>query len=548
MYGAFAGGRRTMIERCFAAVQGRGSVGHLGVMPGRDKQPVRLNIKDLRCGALLPLLHDIGWQGSYTAAGDVFGRLLDEADLVSVALDLFDDWLPVIGFEAFMKTREWQVLLGRLCREGLCTPDECRSLLEFPATFTPGPSGPQWPASWLVAAALAPPDTVPLFRRELSHIKITLDAAGKPSAKAYLGMYHEWRVPQTHAPPPVVPAARLLEARVADSVAAAHDFLMAGVSQGGFWRDFHLDIGSSDEWVTAFIASQMTLTGLPLGLTAAREALCWLLRRQRPCGGWGYNAIAPADADSTAWVLRLAMACGFDTEAIRRARAFLAGHGLPDGHVTTYSSSTPIRFGDRNLSDREAAGWRGAHHCVTANAAPLLGAAAMEALRRSQTASGAWRAHWWQSDMFATALAAESLAGTPHPGNGDCIARAARWAAARDAVAGAPAFDIAWSLRLARLARSGAANPAVALRVNRLLDLQQADGGWPAGAPMLFPHPSEIERTAGAPLFIDRQRNFTTAAVHAALAMAAPELARKRLVKHETSSTHRAQAALQRVE
>jgi hypothetical protein len=64
----------------------------------------------------------------------------------------------------------------------------------------------------------------------------------------------------------------------------------------------------------------------------------------------------------------------------------------------------------------------------------------------------------------------------------------------------------------------------------------------------LFPQPSEIERTADAPLFIDRERNFTTAAAQAALSMAALELARERQVKNDRSIPVRASAALQRLE
>jgi Prenyltransferase and squalene oxidase repeat len=551
LHGGITQCRRTALERCFAAVDGRGSTGHVGLMLGRDAHPIRLNIKDLRRGALLPLLGELGWMGNRATAAEVFHGLLDEVDLVTVALDLLDDWLPVIGFEAFLRAHpetnsRWQLLFSRLRDEGLCTPDEHQSLLRFPGTVVPGPSGPRWPASWLVAATLAPADHQPVFRREISHIKITLDAAGKSSAKAYLGMHHAWRTPPvasevgTRAPALKTP----LTARIATAVEGSHDFLMGTLSQGDFWRDFQLDIGSSDEWVTAFVASQLAITGLPRGLTAAHGALSWLLRRQRPCGGWGYNSTAPPDADSTAWALRLAIACGVETDAARRARAFLAGHLLPDGSVTTYSISTPIRLRDRSSGESGNAGWRAGHSCVAANAAPLLGRGALDALRRSQTACGSWRAYWWQSDMFATALAAESLFASPHPGNVRCVERAIAWAALQNPKADTPCFDIAWSLRLALLGAAGSRRPEIELHATRLLDLQDADGGWPAGAPMLFPRPCDVERVEGLPLFIDQERNFTTATVQAALAMAANELAQERQVPYGGAIPLRAAAAL----
>ena len=114
----------------------------------------------------------------------------------------------------------------------------------------------------------------------------------------------------------------------------------------------------------------------------------------------------------------------------------------------------------------------------------------------------------------------ESLLAMPGADNKSSIERAISWAAAHDANEKASAFDLAWHLRL-----RGSLDPAPSamstLRIERLLDLQDADGGWPAGAPMLFPPPSAIDRTAGAPIYIDQERNFTTASVLAALALAA---------------------------
>lgn len=517
--------RRHELQRCFDSVNGRGSIGHLGIMLGRDQQSIRLNIKDLRRGALLPLLDDLNWTGDRAAAESVFNRLIDEVDLVTVALDLSSEWLPGIGFEAFLNAQpavdpRWQRLLDWLCEQALCTSHERQALLQFPGRTMPGPSGSPWPASWLVAAALAPPDHLPIFWRELSHIKVTLNAVGQLTAKAYLGTRHEWQVNPLTQAKQLSKAGLAFSLPIPASIEASHDFLLNRLSQGGFWHDFHLDIGFSDEWVTAFIATQIALTKTPRATAAAHYALAWLLRRQRSAGGWGFNAISPPDADSTAWVLRLTLACGVETEATRRARAFLANHLLPDGAVTTYASSTPIHFREQDWNNGAAPGWRGAHTCVAANAAPLLGTGALNALRRNQSASGAWQAYWWQTDVFATALAAESLLAVPHPANQENIARAINWAASQNDNEAVSAFDLAWRLRLTLLVGSSAPGE-VTRRVTRLLDLQQPDGGWPAGAPMLFPSPCQIARAPDAPLCIDQQRNFTTASVQAALAMAA---------------------------
>ena len=513
------------LRRCFDAVAGSGSIGHIGVMLGRGRQAIRVNVKDLAGDALLPLLETIGWPGDRTAAQDSFIRLLDEVDLVTVALDLAEDWLPSLGLEAFIERRHsddprWRRLIDRFHTEALCTAEQRDALLTLPTTIVPGPSSPTWPASWAIAAALAPLDHIPSFRCALSHLKLTLDAAGRRSAKAYLGLHHEWLRPRVPSATAAEAARSLPEpsaARRTDAIERALNFVASKRRQGAFWRDFDLSIGESDEWVTAFIGCQLILAGQPRGRALAAEAMGWLLRRQRSEGGWGYNAIGPADADSTAWVLHLARGLQPGAPALARAGEFLRKHLLPDGGIATYAAATPIRVDGRLLSQPEAAGWRLAHDCVLANAAPLCGPNALAQLRRQQRPDGAWTAYWWRNDVFATAMAVESL---DPVGDADRIARARAWGQALDP-GELSAFDLAWAIRLELSgAGCGAVTPVEA--VSRLLQLQDDDGSWPAGAPLVHQHPWETERGEAGLLALDQERCFTTASALAALTLVRP--------------------------
>ncbi|MDB5361030.1 MAG: prenyltransferase and squalene oxidase repeat domain protein [Rhodospirillales bacterium] len=508
------------LARCFEAAARVGSVGHIGLMLGREGGAIRVNIKDLDRDGLLPLLEAIGWPGDRTAALHAFTRMLDEVDLVTVALDLDGgDWRPSLGVEAFINRQRaddprWRRLFEFLVDEGLCTATEAQALLSFAGTIIPGTSTPTWPASWAVAAMLAPRDHLASFRRELTHVKLTLDGKGGRQAKAYLGAHHEWLLP------PMLPAATDGESAIPLSrtllnevMDRALDFLAAQRRQGGFWRDFDLAIGESDEWVTGFIGCQLVLAGQERGRLLAAQAMEWLLGRQRPNGGWGYNAISPPDADSTAWVLRLAAALQIELPAMERARAFLAEHLLVDGGVATYGRTTPIRQNDRLLTTEEVAGWRFGHDCVLANVAPLIGNEALVQLRRRQRPDGAWTAYWWDSDVFATVMAAEHLDPVD---DAPSIAAARAWCLALDPMS-LSTFDLAWALR--PLLRHGAASDRTTA-LTRLLRLQDQDGGWPAGAPLLHMLPQQTERDGAPSKHVDQERCFTTASALATLALA----------------------------
>lgn len=542
----FAAAERAMpapFADCLQAIPPEASIGHLGLMFGREEGWLRVNIKQLGRGGLLPLLAAIGWPGDRAAADALFSRLLDQADRVTVALDLRDEWQGSIGFEAFFehppaRDPRWRRLLDWLCDERLATADEQAALLDFPAVVAPGPGGPAWPAPWIVAAAMAPHDHVPSFRRYLSHLKVSLDASGQRQAKAYLGMIHEWRVlsaqPFSQSLPPAAKPSTTAAApehgqdrtaRLGEGIKAGFDFLGGRMSQGGFWRDFHLEIGFGDEWVTAFIACQLLDAGRPEGRAFAERAMAWLLRRQRPAGGWGFNGVAPPDADSTAWVLRLAARLGTDGPDLMAARRFLAQHLLPCGGVTTYAATTPLSLKGELLNAEKRAGWSSAHDCVAANAAPFMAPAAMERLRQRQGADGSWQAHWWSTDFFATALAAESLHQTSSADDQTRIARAATWAWERGAVDGM-AFDEAWQVRLGILAPRVVQPNRLAIAVDRLLSEQQSDGGWASSASMLFLRPWQTDRAADVAFCLDQERCFTTAAVVGALGCAERALIR----------------------
>jgi prenyltransferase beta subunit len=81
-------------------------------------------------------------------------------------------------------------------------------------------------------------------------------------------------------------------------------FLIKMQSPDGAWRDFALEPGESDSWVTAYVGGCLSRVLLELTTPGHDEALNraiqWLRGVMRAGGGWGYNGNCPVDSDSTA--------------------------------------------------------------------------------------------------------------------------------------------------------------------------------------------------------------------------------------------------------
>ncbi|MFT4150802.1 MAG: hypothetical protein QM656_11460, partial [Paracoccaceae bacterium] len=133
-----------------------------------------------------------------------------------------------------------------------------------------------------------------------------------------------------------------------DALAFAVRALLDLRGADGLWGAFLMPPGESRDWVGAVaglaLAEASVCAHLPLPLRrsagqAAAGALAVLLGH---AGSWGYNDEAGPDADSTAAVVRLALALGVAPPA--SAVGFLARHGTPEDGYATY---LPQRIWDR---------------------------------------------------------------------------------------------------------------------------------------------------------------------------------------------------------
>ncbi len=334
------------LTRCALACPEPARISHVGVMLGRALPAMRVHVRGLPLRELAGYLDRVGWVADPAEIGFLGQALLDYADWVVVCLDILRDQVVRVGLECFFANKRgldprWRPLLERLTALDLSSADKAAALLRWPATFTPLDSPGPWPDDLIAQSLTEPEDTLGVFDRRLSHVKLTFVPGQAVSAKVYFGYGHVWTRPQPAADATTRPARRRASS-TADAVDAAADWLLAARHQGGWWRDFAAmpAVGFSDEWVTAYVGDALAGMPLPRAQGAATDALKLLLTRHRGGDGWGFNVQLPADGDATAWALRLAQSLGITgLEQLAAARRVLSELTTPAGGVTSYLAS-----------------------------------------------------------------------------------------------------------------------------------------------------------------------------------------------------------------
>jgi hypothetical protein len=521
----------------------------VGLMLGRHENAIRLCLTGTPA-ELLSCLPRIGWTAPLADLEIVVGSLARHVDGIILAIDVGEQVHPRIGIEGVYHTLytacvngQWRSLLDHLIAEDLCTPEIRDAFLGF------------------VGYTLAKTLYRRIYLRGLSHVKLEYQAGRAPSAKVYFGTRNK---PITVLDPDAerkrsapslsagMPAMLRGGPKDADTaVMRAVAFLLAEQSSTGWWTDFNLAAGVSDEWVTGYAGTMLAAVPDERAVDAAEKA--WGLlntRRHRADGKWGYNRFPPGDADSTAWALQLAALLGRnDTERARRALKALAAHERPNGGISTYENEESVRAFIQAQPRQTFEGWCGSHVCVSAAVAalPEYRLRLQDHLASTQDRDGGWTAYWWHDPEYATALAAEAIAAV-NP-NSDRLARALNWGSGRltsqgfvptsDQPSGSP-FATACCLRLLLLGRTdNAIGNALARAVDWLRTQQLLDGSWVSSARLRVPHPHDTspERVGAwvvngmiqGSIAFDQHRVFTTAtvlqALHKSLAARPSELA-----------------------
>lgn len=276
---------------------------------------------------------------------------------------------------------------------------------------------------------------------------------------------------------------------------------------------------------------------------ARSRAAEFLISRQRWSGGWGYNHLCPADADSTAAALNFLTGCaGVSQRRLRRAARFLAAHIEPvSGGVRTYRRTLGLRVLMRAWKVRFD-GWQMAHSCVTAAAAEALWrfpAGHFEMLARlgdflalAQQPDGSWLGYWWDDEIYATASALSFMAGSGqlsklrHDASDWLVSTQQSNGSWLAPYTGSPS-SFATSLALQALAITTGRCSTIEAGLQWLIRQQLSDGSWSSVPMMRIPHPYDrhperqnhwrVDQLGTGVLIRDQHRRFTTAAVLHAL-------------------------------
>lgn len=549
--------------RCTRACADGAYVSHIALMLGREPAALRLNVSGLSLRLLPSYLEAIGWPGPAAEMTRLSARLLEFVDSIVFALDIGAQVEPRLGLECFFSEwhaldPRWEYLLEYLVDSGLCADPKRKALLSWPGRVSPADAPGPWPEQLLISGLLQPPDRFGVLDRRLSHVKVVHTPGSPLRAKAYFGFEPIWLTPagkphreteETAGGPASAPTLKRTrrtalpaKASLTRAIRLATAFLLDARNQAGMWRDFYARArpgvasrfmaATSDEWVTAYVGWALAMGTTRTSREAAREAWTVLSARRTAQDGWGYNAQFPADADSTAWALRLAQALGIaDTERMRNARAFLLSHQHPGGGIACYHPEDSPALSRALHQQGPFDGWCTPHVSITAAAATLaLGPGPVAFLTGRQRSDGSWADYWWDDDEVATARAVEALLSDGQGESREAGCRGVRWAAARirsgidpDSPNESRMTPFAVALCVETLARGFLYQPVrspLYQGLQHLLTRQRQDGSFEPSAWMRAPAPRAmtIEQSAADALRTpDHDAIYTTATALAAL-------------------------------
>ncbi|MCG8669757.1 MAG: hypothetical protein MI867_10130, partial [Pseudomonadales bacterium] len=174
------------------------------------------------------------------------------------------------------------------------------------------------------------------------------------------------------------------------SAGLAATYLLGMQNKDGYWYDYRLPVGVSDEWVTGFVGRSLQ-AWVPEHSSLFKAAGA-LLDQRLYQAGWGYNKHTGADADSTANVILFLKSLEVTVPAADQE--FLLAHQQQDGGFSTYLDNQ---------------GWSCSHPDVTPMVFMALSGAfqklCADNVKRYLTDNCEkgclWSAYWWRNCFYS---------------------------------------------------------------------------------------------------------------------------------------------------
>ncbi|SDJ33473.1 hypothetical protein SAMN04487898_102291 [Pedobacter sp. ok626] len=519
-----------LFERILEACPAPAFIAYLGILFSRDVDVLRVNIKKLSATAVGPFLKKIGYAWTGPQLDDWISFVYSNSDRVTLCIDIGKQVFPKIGFECFWSEQPvtetyWRNFIDKLNTQNQYQQDKIDAILNWDQEIFPGQIK-DWPEHLWTASLSKGQNEFTFLKKWISHLKLSYHPDQGTEIKAYLGYESLWKQKGTLATSPENEAQQEVKSSPDIKLAISNgvDYLLSSQQPSGWWKDFYLEPGTSDEWITAYVASHLA----NLKCTKANEALdrAWkiLKSRYRTNEGWGYNALTPADADSTIWTWHFLSAMECADKFPEPGFKMMDNYVTAEGGIITYSLSGPLGQNTRKIDSQCFNGWQIPHYCVTAAYALAGKQYAIDYLLAHQNPTGFWYSYWWAGPEYATTLSVEALFNKDAEKYMGAIQLSVAWAinrASEELQNSTPnQFKIALLIRIL-LCSAYKINHAPLLKtmVNYLIHTQQSSGCWEPNAELRSPNTDDTDHEKGENILIikDNKKNFGTITIIDAL-------------------------------
>lgn len=339
--------------------------------------------------------------------------------------------------------------------------------------------------------------------------------------------------------------------RLTGSIERAIKFIKEQQSSQGYWEDFNLSVGYSNEWVTGYVGSilNQVCTFYSYDNSFLASSAEWLLSKEHIDGGWGYNYKSGADADSTVSCLSFLHSMGINKGKLEKSLDFLKSHKRDDDGFGTFSLAE-IKQERENLNlyfcypISMYKGWTSSDPQITANIYNFISdyscndseellEKGLQYILKMQHRKGHWNAYWYNSKVISTFHCLEMVINSSSSPK-KAVNRSFNFfkrelnKAAKLSYKPYSFFDLAYLLliftqykELEYIKPKSSLEQKVIGLLNILIDNQDSDGSWPGEDIMRIPFPwddSIVFNDTTLPTQQDDKRLFTTATVIKGLA------------------------------
>lgn len=185
------------LRLCINSLPSGANITHLGAMLSRTTKTVRVNVKGIPPEQLLDYLTEIGWTDTQNTFSPVVSNLTKLVDEIVLTFDVGETIHPRIGLECFLEKQpinepRWQLFLGYLVDQGLCSPTKKNAFLAWHGFSQKSDQPELWPKNLDWGNRFLGSKALSLFWRAISLIKIVYQPGSPLEAKGYLAFGHRW--------------------------------------------------------------------------------------------------------------------------------------------------------------------------------------------------------------------------------------------------------------------------------------------------------------------------------------------------------------------